>query len=413
MVLQLLDDLLQPLLKVAAIAGPGQQGAHVQAVDGGVLQDVGHLAVDDLARQAFGDGGLADAGIADQQRVVLGAAAQDLDRALDLGLAADQRVDLALAGLLVEVDAIGFQRLAALFDDRAVLGLLGTGAAGRARFVGPGLLGDAVGDEVDRIIARHVLLLQEVGRVAFPLGEDGDQDVGAGHLFPARRLDMDHRALDHALEARRRLGVVAVGRGQGGEVVVDVGVQRRLQRAEVDVAGGHDRRGVGVVDQGQQQVLERGVFMPTLVGVVHRAVQGLFERTRKRGHGRFLSVLFHRALQGVLVTSRRLDHLGDLGFGHFIGEDAADPDAMLVHMQHDAGRVLAALLEEPLQHVDDEFHRRVVVVQDQHSIERGPLKLRLCLGGDGAPGGSALFTWPSVRHSWSVVAGRVDGSDRE
>ena len=48
---------------------------------------------DDLARQALGDGGLADAGIADQQRVVLLAAAQDLDRALHLGLAADQRID--------------------------------------------------------------------------------------------------------------------------------------------------------------------------------------------------------------------------------------------------------------------------------------------------------------------------------
>ena len=30
-----------------------------------------HFALDDLAREAFGDGGLADARIADQQRVVL------------------------------------------------------------------------------------------------------------------------------------------------------------------------------------------------------------------------------------------------------------------------------------------------------------------------------------------------------
>jgi hypothetical protein len=51
-----------------------------------------------LLGQAFGDGGLADAGIADEQRVVLAAAAQDLDRALDLGIAADQRIDLAFCG---------------------------------------------------------------------------------------------------------------------------------------------------------------------------------------------------------------------------------------------------------------------------------------------------------------------------
>ena len=46
-------------------------------------------------RQPLGDRGLADAGLADEQRVVLAAAAQDLDHALELVLAADQRIDLA------------------------------------------------------------------------------------------------------------------------------------------------------------------------------------------------------------------------------------------------------------------------------------------------------------------------------
>ena len=58
-------------------------------------QDLGHLALDDAPRQAFGDRGLADAGLADQQRVVLAPAAQHLDHALELVLAADQRIDLA------------------------------------------------------------------------------------------------------------------------------------------------------------------------------------------------------------------------------------------------------------------------------------------------------------------------------
>ena len=80
------------------------------------LQHLGHLALDDLARQALGDRRLADAGLADIERVVLGAAAQHLDGALDLVLAADQRIDPALAGLLVEIDAVGGQRLVALLD---------------------------------------------------------------------------------------------------------------------------------------------------------------------------------------------------------------------------------------------------------------------------------------------------------
>ena len=70
-------------------------------------QHLRHLALDDLARETLGDRGLADAGIADEQRVVLLPAAQHLDRAADLGLAADQRIDPALLRLLVEVDAVG------------------------------------------------------------------------------------------------------------------------------------------------------------------------------------------------------------------------------------------------------------------------------------------------------------------
>ncbi len=46
-------------------------------------------------------------------------------------------------------------------------------------------LGDAVRDVVDGVEARHVLLLQEIDRVAFALGEHGDQDVGAGDLLAA------------------------------------------------------------------------------------------------------------------------------------------------------------------------------------------------------------------------------------
>ena len=77
-------------------------------------QHFGHFVLDDLARQAFGDGGLADAGIAHEQRIVLLAAAENLDRALDFRLAADQRIDAARLGLLVQIDAIGFERLGAL-----------------------------------------------------------------------------------------------------------------------------------------------------------------------------------------------------------------------------------------------------------------------------------------------------------
>ena len=281
--LQLLDDLFQPLLEVAAIAGAGQQRPHVEAVDGGAFQHLRNLVVDDLAGQAFGDGGLADAGVADQQGVVLGPAAQDLDGPLDLGVTADQGIDLAVARLFIEVDAIGFQCLTAGLGGGGVLGVLGASAGlGRALVdAASSLLGDTVGDVVDRVIAGHVLLLQEIGGVALALAEDGDQHIRARDLLAARALDVDHRALDHALEAGRGLGVLAVAGGQRRQVCVDIEGQGRLQGDQIDIAGRHHIGGVRVIDQGQQQVFKRGVFMPPLVGVMHRTVQGLFERTRK------------------------------------------------------------------------------------------------------------------------------------
>ena len=189
--------------------------------DGRLGQHLRHLLGDDLARQALGDGGLADAGVADQQRIVLGAAAEDLDAALDLVHAADQRIDLALAGLLVEVDAVGFQRLAAGLDRGLLVVALGVGALGRPRLRGARLLGDAVGDEVDRVVAGHLLLLQEVGGVALALGEDRHQHIGAGDVVAAGRLHVDHRALDHALEAGGGLGVLAVVDHEALQLVVD------------------------------------------------------------------------------------------------------------------------------------------------------------------------------------------------
>ena len=283
--LQLLDHLLEPLFEVAAVACAGEQRAHVEREHRRVREHVRHFAVDDAPRQTFRDGGLADAGIADEQRVVLLPAAEDLYGAVDLLVASDQRIDLAVPRLLVEVDAIGLKRVALLLCVVPGLrvGVLIDAAYG-ARLGHAGALGDAVADVVDRVVAGHVLLLQEVGSVALPLGEDRDQDVGAGDLFAAGRLHVDNRALDHALEASRRLGVVAAVDDQVVEFGLDVAEQVAAQLVEIDVAGAQYRRSVLIVDQRQKKMLERRVFVMPLVGESERPVQRLLETTGEGGH---------------------------------------------------------------------------------------------------------------------------------
>ena len=72
-------------------------------------QNLRHVRVDDLARQALGDRRLADAWIANQERIVLLPAAQHLDGALHFGLAANEGIDAPFSRLPIEVDAISFQ----------------------------------------------------------------------------------------------------------------------------------------------------------------------------------------------------------------------------------------------------------------------------------------------------------------
>ena len=75
---------------------PATSAPMSSAIDAAVAQRLGHVAGDDALGEALDDRGLADAGLADQDRVVLGAAREHLDHAADLLVAADDRVELAL-----------------------------------------------------------------------------------------------------------------------------------------------------------------------------------------------------------------------------------------------------------------------------------------------------------------------------
>ena len=99
----LLHHLLQALLELAAVLRAGDERRQVERVDLLVLEEVRHLVRADARGEALDDGGLADARLADQHRVVLRAAREDLHHALDLGLPSDDRVELALGGQLRQV----------------------------------------------------------------------------------------------------------------------------------------------------------------------------------------------------------------------------------------------------------------------------------------------------------------------
>ncbi len=109
-----------------------------------------------------------------------------MDGAAQFGIAADQWVDLAVAGLLVEVDAeVGQSRALLGFCPALVIAFTVFGTAHFAFLAGT-RLGDPVTDEVDCVQPAHVLLFKEIGCMAFPFREYSNEHIGTRHLFATR-----------------------------------------------------------------------------------------------------------------------------------------------------------------------------------------------------------------------------------
>ena len=232
-VLDLLEHRLQAVLKLAAVLGAGHQGRHVQLHDVLVADGGRNVAVDDALGQALHDGGLAHARLADQHGVVLGAAAEHLDRAANLLDAADHRVELALARKVGDVAAVLLERL------ELGLGVLaGDVLAGTQLLVGlaHALAGDAGG-------------LEDGAGLVLAVRERAEQvlrgDVGVAHL--GREL-LGRVAHAHEVLADAHLRRVAGDAWLTGDGLVHLrldgrGVRAHAldDRAEVALAGAEQR----------------------------------------------------------------------------------------------------------------------------------------------------------------------------
>ena len=101
----LVKHALEAFLELTAVLRTGNQGAHVEREERLILQRLRHIARHDAARKAFDDGRLADTRLTDEHWVVLRAAGKDLNRAADLLVTADDRIEFAGARRRREVAA--------------------------------------------------------------------------------------------------------------------------------------------------------------------------------------------------------------------------------------------------------------------------------------------------------------------
>lgn len=90
----------------------------------------------------------------------------------------------------------------------------------------------------------------------------------------------------------------------------------------------------------------------------------------------------------------KVHDLRDLGFRDFVSIDAAFADPVVVNMQHNSCGGFVILPEEPLQHMHNELHGCVVVIENEYAVHVRPLGLRLSLGND--PGGRPALVIPAL-----------------
>ena len=106
-----LEEGLQSILEFPAVLRTCDHGAEIHGHQLLVLQSLRHIATNNAPREALRDGGLADTGLTDQYRVILGATGQDLHDAPNLLITTDDRIDLAGPGSGSEVATVFVERL--------------------------------------------------------------------------------------------------------------------------------------------------------------------------------------------------------------------------------------------------------------------------------------------------------------
>ena len=283
----LLEDGLQPLLELAAILRAGDERAHVEREDLLVLQPFGDVAAHDALREAFDDGGLADARLADEHRVVLRAPREHLNDAADLFVAADDGIELALARELGQIASVARQRLVG-----------GFGILRRHALVAAHLRQR----RVDRVLRRAAALQQLRGGGAADLGRQRDEQMLGADELVLQPLRFGLRRVEDQLHPRRQADVGAVG------------LRHRLQQRPR--LGGHARRvdrhlaedrrddAAGLLDQGDEQMLGCDLRVVLLGREVLRAEDGFLGLLRE-------CVQIHRRLRRAVSWSRRLRSIAE------------------------------------------------------------------------------------------------------
>jgi hypothetical protein len=233
-------------LELALHAGTRLHQPDVERTQRHVLQHRRHVAIDDAARETLGHRGLADAGLADQHRVVLAAAQQDIDQLAHFIVAPDDLVDLAVARLLGEIDR-EFGKRAAIAGRPGIGGATVAGAQcgtpciddilfGRMDGYRREIAAELVGIDLPELARNCIKRVLELRRLEHAVDEMPGTDLARAEL----QRSIEPALLDRLLDLRREIGNRCRAARQRVECGEDVARQFRI----VDPEGRTDRGNV-------------------------------------------------------------------------------------------------------------------------------------------------------------------------
>jgi hypothetical protein len=267
------DERLESRLEVAAVTRPREQRPHVDGEDLRPLEHLGHAPLVDAEREPLGDGGLADPGLPDEHRVVLGPPRQHVDRPLDLRVAPDERVDLSPRGALGQVRRERGQRV----GDRLLVVLEHGGAAIRIRlrlFVARRELRDPVRHVPQHVETRDPLPAEQGDGVRVGLLEDRRDEIARLHLLLLRAFRLADRPLKHAVKREGLLRLARVLLGALLDVLLEEALELPLEPCDARTGVAKNLGSALVVKQRVEQVLDREVRVP----LRHRLAKGRLQR---------------------------------------------------------------------------------------------------------------------------------------
>ncbi len=222
-----------------------------------------------------------------------------------------------------------------------------------------------------------MLAIEQEHRVALLLAENRDQNVGDTNFLLAARLHVEHRSLQHSLETQRRLHLALLAFLEPRSRLVDVILELLLQLGEISAAGAQNLPHLRRIEDREQEVLDCQIFMTRLACLVKGIVEAVFKLVRK--HVRQTSRrsgFFQCAHERMLVIPRVRRHLGDFSFSDLERKYTTHSLTLGMHLQHDARRCRPVQSKELFKHVDDKLHGSVVVIEQNHLVERGLFDLR-------------------------------------